>query len=39
MVDKYGPYFAFQYPEEEWETNWNNPDRFYRMEEIIEIID
>lgn len=39
MVDKYGTHFAFQYLEEEWETNWNNPDRFYRMEDIIEIID
>ena len=28
-----------RYPEEEWETNWNNPDRFYRMEDIIEIIE
>lgn len=38
MFDKYGEYFAFQYSEAEWEKNWNNPNREYQMEDIIEVI-
>lgn len=39
MVDKYGIRFAFQYSEAEWEKKWNDPDRLFQMEDIIDIID
>lgn len=39
MVDKYGIRFAFQYLEAEWEKKWNDPDRLFQMEDIIDIID
>ncbi|WP_406543842.1 hypothetical protein [Pseudobutyrivibrio sp.] len=38
MVDKYGIRFAFQYPEEKWEKDWNDPNRPYWMEDIIDTI-
>lgn len=38
MVEKYGTHFAFQYDEDNWEKNWNDPDRCNQMEDVIEII-
>ena len=38
MVDKYGTYFGFQYPETEWERDWNNPNRLYQMSDVIDKI-
>lgn len=38
MVDKYGIRFAFQYSEAEWEKKWNDPDRLFQMEDIIDTI-
>lgn len=38
MVDKYGIRFAFQYSEAEWEKKWNDPDRLFQMEDIIDVI-
>lgn len=39
MVDKYGIRFAFQYSEAEWEKEWNDPDRLFQMEDIIDVIE
>jgi len=38
MCDKYGIKWAFQYSAEEWEGIKNNPNRFWEMEEIKEVI-
>lgn len=38
MVDKYGIRFAFQYSEAEWEKNWNDMQRVYALEDIIDVI-
>lgn len=39
MCDKYGIHWAFQRPEKEWEESWNDIDRAYWLEEIIDTID
>lgn len=39
MIDHYGTHWGFQYSEKEWEEKWNDPNRVYPMEDIIEIID
>lgn len=38
MVSRYGTYFGFQYSEKEWAEKWNDPNRDYQMEDILEII-
>lgn len=39
MIEKYGDKWAFQYSEEEWEEYANDPDRDWKMEEIMEVIE
>lgn len=39
MVGKYGSRWAFQYSAEEWEDMKNNPDRWWDMEEELEVIE
>lgn len=39
MCDKYGIHWAFQRSEKEWEESWNDIDRAYPLEEIIDTID
>ncbi len=39
MFDKYGIHWAFQRSEKEWEESWNDIDRAYPLEEIIDTID
>ncbi len=38
MFDKYGAEWSFQYSEEEWEKIKNDPDRWWPMEEELEVI-
>lgn len=39
MIDKYGTHFAFQYPERLWEKQWNDMQRVYALEDIIDVIE
>ncbi len=39
MIYRYGTYFGFQYSEKEWEEKWNDPNRYYAMEDIVEVIE
>ena len=38
MFDKYGSKWGFQYSAEEWTEYENDPNRFWCMEEIVEVI-
>lgn len=39
MCEKYGTKWAFQYSESEWTETENDPNRFWDMEEIVEVIE
>lgn len=39
MMKKYGTKWAFQYSEKEWEKMKNDPERYWDMEEIVEVIE
>lgn len=39
MVDKYGLEWAFQYSIEDWEKMKNNPDRMWKLEAEMEVIE
>lgn len=39
MFAKYGPRWAFQYSEEQWNKFLNDPDRCWPIEEIMEVIE
>lgn len=38
MFELYGENWCAQYSEEEWENIRNMPDRFWRMEEDLEVV-
>lgn len=39
MLDKYGKEWGFQYSENEWESYKNDPNRWWPMEEELEVIE
>lgn len=39
MCEKYSTKWGFQYSAEEWEDMKNNPDRWWDMEEELEVIE
>lgn len=39
MIERYGINWAFQYSTEEWEKYKNDPNRWWKMEEEIEVIE
>lgn len=39
MFEKYGNKWAFQYSEQEWRKIEANPNRWWAMEEILEVIE
>lgn len=39
MCEKYGIAWAFQYSESEWEETKNDPNRCWKMEEELEVIE
>ena len=39
MCDKYDSKWGFQYSEKEWKKIENDPNRYWNMEEIVEVIE
>ena len=39
MIAKYGTKWCFQYSEGEWESFKNNPDRYWKLETELEVIE
>lgn len=39
MFDKYGDKWCFQYSEDEWSEMENDPNRYWEMEKLLEVIE